>query len=34
MCVLNTLRGDAKLEMGDGKRASEVSGRGDQMPGY
>ena len=34
MCVLSTLRGDTKLEMGDGKRALEVNGGADQMPGY
>ena len=33
MCVLNALRGDSKLEMGDGKRPLDVRGGGDQRPG-
>ena len=33
MCVFNALRGDPKLEMGDGKRLLDVRGGGGQRPG-
>ena len=33
MCVLNALRGDSKLEMGDGKRRLDVRGGGVERPG-
>ena len=33
MCVFNALRGDSKLEMGDGKRLFDVRGGGGQRPG-
>ena len=28
MCILNTLRGDSKLEMGNGKRPLDIRGGG------
>ena len=33
MCALNALRGNSKLEMGDGKRPFDVRGREGQRPG-
>ena len=32
MCILNTLRGDSKLEMGDGKCPLDIRGGGGQKP--
>ena len=33
MCILSALRGDSKLEVGDGKRSLDVRGGGGQSAG-